>query len=99
MWLALEHNGGRARLAPISRYLEERVRFKDRFVGALQQLDVRAHVLWAQDDPVAVRAIGDKLATEIPGARHTRLPALGHYPMLEDPDRWSDAALDFLQSG
>ena len=98
MWRALEYNEGRRTLPLVSRYLAERVRFRRRFIGALEALDVPAHVLWAEDDPVAVRAIGDQLAAEIPGAVHTRLAGLGHYPMLEDPAAWSAAALQFLAS-
>ncbi len=96
MYLALEHNGGRAVLPAVSQYLDERMRFMQRFVGALERLDVPAHVLWADDDPVAVRAIGDQLAREIPNAEHTRLPGVGHYPMLEDPGAWGAAVLRFL---
>jgi pimeloyl-ACP methyl ester carboxylesterase len=96
MWRALEHDGGRLLLPRISRYLEERVRFRDRFVGALQRLDIAAHVLWADADPVSVSAIGDALAAMIPGAAHTVLPGVGHYPMLEDPVAFSDATTNFL---
>lgn len=97
MWLAVEHNDGRAVLPAVSRYLDERVRYRSRFIGALTALDVPAHVLWADDDPVSVRAIGAKLAAEIPGAAYTRLAGVGHYPMLEDPGAWSSAALAFLR--
>jgi pimeloyl-ACP methyl ester carboxylesterase len=45
---------------------------------------------------VAVPAIAERLAAEIPGARLTWLDELGHYPMLEDPEAWSRAVLGFL---
>jgi pimeloyl-ACP methyl ester carboxylesterase len=103
MYDALEHDGGRARLPSLARYIDERMRFQPRWVGALTRLDVPAHVLWADEDPIAVRAIGDALAGEIgtagPRAQatavHTRLAGLGHYPMVEDPVAYADAALAF----
>jgi pimeloyl-ACP methyl ester carboxylesterase len=47
-------------------------------------------------DPIALPAVAQRLAAEIPGARLTWLDDLGHYPMLEDPERWSAAVLRFL---
>jgi pimeloyl-ACP methyl ester carboxylesterase len=41
--------------------------------------------MWGRKDPVAVFAIAERLAHEIPGARLVPLDALGHYPQVEDP--------------
>ena len=45
---------------------------------------------------MAVKAIAEQLAREIPGAALTWLEDLGHYPMLEAPSRWAEAVLGFL---
>jgi len=95
-WELLLHNDGRKHLPLISRYHEDRWRFWHRWIGALTRLhDLPAHVLWGRHDPVAVAAIGEQLAREIPNARMTWLE-LGHYPMLEDPVAWSSALLAAL---
>jgi pimeloyl-ACP methyl ester carboxylesterase len=96
LWLMGSADGGRAVLPGITQYLRERYTYWDRWIGALIKLDIPCHILWAQDDPVAVAAIGEQLYREIPGAVITRLECLGHYPMLEDPARWAEAALMFL---
>ncbi len=98
MWQGVTSGGGRARTAQVASYLGERVRFRHRWIGALTRLDLPAHVLWAREDPVALPAIAETLAGEIPGARLTWLDGVGHYPMLEAPGRWSAAALDFLDA-
>lgn len=95
-WEALTHGGGQARLAEVSRYHEDRWRFWHRWIGALTRLDLKTHVLWGRRDPVAVPAIAEQLAREIPGARLTWLEDLAHYPMLEAPQRWAEAALQGL---
>jgi pimeloyl-ACP methyl ester carboxylesterase len=74
------------------------VRFHARWVGALEALDLPAHMLWGRRDPVAVPAIAEQLARETPGAKLTWLDDLGHYPMLEAPARWAGAALGFLDA-
>jgi pimeloyl-ACP methyl ester carboxylesterase len=96
MWALLIRDDGRERLPAISGYLHERRRFRQRWIGALTRLDLPVHVLWAREDPVAVAAIAEQLAREIPGARLSWLEGVGHYPMLEAPERWAGAALDFL---
>jgi pimeloyl-ACP methyl ester carboxylesterase len=96
MWEDLIAGGGRKRLAAVAGYMNERVRFRERWIGALTRLDVPAHILWGGRDPVALPAVARALAAEIPGAKATWLDELGHYPMLEAPDRWAAAALAFL---
>jgi pimeloyl-ACP methyl ester carboxylesterase len=96
MWEGLVRDGGRERVVALAGYMEERVRFRARWVDPLTRLDLPCHVLWGRRDPVAVPAIAEQLAREIPGARLTWLDEVGHYPMLESPERWSLAALDFI---
>jgi pimeloyl-ACP methyl ester carboxylesterase len=95
-WELLMANDGRAHLPVISRYHDDRWRFWHRWIGALTRLDLPTHIVWGRRDPVAVPAIAEQLAREIPGARLTWLDDLGHYPMIEHPARWSAAVLDPL---
>jgi len=99
LWDGIRTHDGHLRTTQISSYLTERVRFRYRWVGALERLDVPFHVLWGRRDPVAVPAIAERLAAIVPGAVLTWLDDLGHYPMLEDPERWSRAVLDFVDGG
>ncbi len=98
IWLGMIHAGGRLRMHAISGYIAERYRFRERWVGALRRFDRPALVLWARRDPVAVQAIGRGLAGIIPSARLEWLDELGHYPMLEDPDAWTDRLVEFVDS-
>jgi pimeloyl-ACP methyl ester carboxylesterase len=96
LYAGIEHDGGRLLLPAISSYLDERVRFRERWIGALTRLDVPTHVLWGRRDPIAVPAMAEQLAREIPGATLTWLDELGHYPMIEDAARWANAANAWL---
>ena len=98
MWLGMVHSGGRSRMHAISSYIDERYRFYDRWVGALERIGLPTLILWGQLDPVAVAAIGAGLAERIEGARLAWLEDLGHYPMLEDPEGWTTPLLGFLDS-
>jgi pimeloyl-ACP methyl ester carboxylesterase len=98
MWELLERAGGCLRAPQLSTYQDDRVRFRERWIGSLERLDLPAHVLWGRRDPIAVPAIAQKLAGEIPRAKLTWLDDLGHYPMVEDAPRWADAAASFLRN-
>ncbi|HRI66020.1 MAG TPA: alpha/beta hydrolase [Polyangium sp.] len=96
-WDLLEHDNGKYVLPAISSYLDERTRFRERWIGALRRLDIPAHVCWGRRDPIAVPAIAEKLATTITGARLTWIEELGHYPMLENPTQWAENILSFYK--
>lgn len=94
-WTLLTRADGKRRLGVITRYLLERQRLWDRWIGALTRLEMPTLVLWGAEDPVAVPAIAEALAGEIPGARLQWLPGLGHYPMVEGPQEWAESLLAF----
>lgn len=96
MWQLLVREDGRARLPRIGQYLDERVRFRARWIGALQQADLPVHLLWGRQDPIALPAVAEQIARETPGAMLTWLDALGHYPMLEDPTGYASALTGFV---
>lgn len=97
LWEAANYRDGRMRLPKISQYLRERVTFWHRWIGALERLDIPAHILWGKKDPIAVPIIAEQLEKEIPNSQLTWLNDLGHYPMLEDPEAWASAALAFWE--
>ncbi len=89
---------GHLRLPRIILYYNERVRFRERWIGALKSLDCPSLILWGTDDPVAVIAIAEKVASETPGAKLVRLEGVGHYPQLEAPDLVVEQLERFLDS-
>lgn len=98
MWAAVVHDGGRERLPATISYIAERYRFGARWTHALTAYDGPAHVLWGRRDPVAVAAIAERLATELPRAELQWLERLGHYPMLEAPEEWAGAVVAYLDA-
>lgn len=95
LWELLTMNDGKKVLARITRYIDERYKNWDRWIGAWSSTRIPAHILWAKNDPIAIPAIAKALFTDNPNARLTMLDHLGHYPMLEDPERWANRAMEF----
>jgi pimeloyl-ACP methyl ester carboxylesterase len=89
---------GHLRLPQLMGYVPERYKFSRRWIGALERFDLPALILWGARDPVAVLAIGERLAVEIPRARLVRMDDLGHYPQLEDAARVARELNAFVES-
>jgi len=97
MWEGLIARSGREVLAKVSRYTLERSHFWYRWIGALRETAIPAHILWGDQDPVAVPAIARALKEDMPHARLEWLEGVGHYPMLEATEQWSAMVTDFIK--
>lgn len=89
-------NGGQSLLPRTIRYIEERRRSEDRFTGAIEHHPSPLDVVWGTDDPIAVVGMTDRLRQARPDATVTLLDGVGHFPMLEAPDRFLGAVLTAL---
>jgi len=98
MWFLLKNNNGKPVLPQITKYIDERYTYWDRWVGALKQTDLMVGLVWATKDPVAVKAIAKQLDSEIKNSRLFWLKKTGHYPMLENPELWTSLVFQALKT-
>ncbi len=82
---------GHLLLPRLIRYIEERRRSESRFTGAIERHPSPLTVVWGVDDPIAVAAMTDRLRRARPDATLVLLDGVGHYPMVEAPDRFVGA--------
>jgi pimeloyl-ACP methyl ester carboxylesterase len=92
-WSLICHNGGRTMGHELIAYLDERIRFAERWHGAITRWEGALSLAWGMLDPVATPAVLDALRELRPGVPVTEMPDLGHYPQLEDPGRVARAIL------
>jgi pimeloyl-ACP methyl ester carboxylesterase len=95
-WQLLTHNGGDSLLARTIRYIEDRRAEERRYTGAIEAHPAPLGIVWGELDPIAVHAMTDRLLEARPDARRTTLTGVGHYPMVETPDRYATAVLAHL---
>lgn len=77
-------------------YVRERVRYAERWHGAVGEWDGDLGLLWGLRDPVATTNVLDGLCELRPAARVVELPELGHYPQVEDPAAFADGVRELL---
>jgi pimeloyl-ACP methyl ester carboxylesterase len=94
MWFQLEYNQGKKVIHLLSNYINERYYFWHRWIGALKETQIPTKTIWARNDPVAVAAIAELLATEIPNNTLHWIENCGHFPMLERPEEWANHILN-----
>jgi len=97
-WQLLSHNGGDRLLARTIRYIEDRRAEEHRYTGAIESHPSPLGIVWGELDPIAVHAMTDRLLEARPDATRTTLEGVGHYPMVEAPDRFATAVLASLDS-
>ncbi len=87
-WDLIAMEGGERLLPRLIRYIEERRKNEARFTSALTEHPSPLTVIWGADDPIAVPAMAERLAQTRPDARVFLLDGVGHYPMVEAPERF-----------
>jgi len=94
-WRLIETNGGRRIAHRLIRYIDERTRFRERWVGALQASTIPLRLIDGPEDPVAGRHMADRYRELVPNADVVLLDGIGHYPQLEDSPGVLRAVLAF----
>ena len=84
-WELIRHNKGTRIMHQLVRYMPERIRHRDRWVGALQNTRAPLRVINGPDDPVSGAHMVARYRELIPKPDTVLLPGIGHYPQTEDP--------------
>lgn len=93
MWQQIEYNKGKNVIHLLSDYINQRYTHWDRWIGALKETKIPTDIIWAKEDPVAVKAIAELLTTEIKNNELFWIENCGHFPMLEKPKEWANLVL------
>lgn len=95
-WAQMTLNDGHRRFHQLIRYIQERRDNRSRWVGALQQARCPLAVIDGVEDPISGGHMVERFEELVPGHPTVRLAGLGHYPHLEDPQRFIEALASVL---
>ena len=71
--------------------------FNPRLKDWLHRIQVPAKVLWGESDRIVTPEYGQAWSRLIPGACFAKIPAAGHHPELEQPDRFVQEIAEFME--
>ena len=83
----LAHNDGHKVADRVLAYLDESEAQGERWRSAIRDWSKPIRLVWGMRDPLAGPAELEKLRALRPAAEVTELPAVGHFPQIETPDR------------
>lgn len=94
-WRLIRHDYGTAILHKLIGYIEDRRRFRERWVGALQRADVPLRFVAGAADPISGAEMVARYRELVLQPDAVELTDIGHYPQLEAPEAVLAAFLDF----
>jgi pimeloyl-ACP methyl ester carboxylesterase len=84
-WRLVRHGDGHLVMHRLMRYIPERRRHRERWVGPLARAHVPMRFVNGPEDPVSGRHMADRWREIVPDADVVLLDGIGHYPQVEDP--------------
>jgi pimeloyl-ACP methyl ester carboxylesterase len=98
-WHLTAHDGGHRMLPRAIRYIEDRRAEERRYTEPIEVHPSPLGIVWGALDPIAVVAMAHRLHERAAGSELVVLDDIGHYPMLEAPERFGAAVLRSLGGG
>jgi pimeloyl-ACP methyl ester carboxylesterase len=93
IWAATHRGDGERIAHRLIRYITDRQTNSDRWVAALERTRVPLAFVWGMLDPISGAHMAERIRERRPDAAFTALEDVGHWPMLEAPDRVVEALL------
>ncbi|MEO1654200.1 MAG: alpha/beta hydrolase [Bacteroidota bacterium] len=94
-WRLIQARDGLQAFPRLIRYMAERKKYRERWVGALSNSPIPLRLINGALDPVSGRHAGERYQTLIPEPDVVFLEKLGHYPHVENPRMVLDAFWEF----
>jgi pimeloyl-ACP methyl ester carboxylesterase len=95
MWTLIKTNHGERIMHKLIHYIPDRIKHRERWVGALQETNVPVKLIDGMLDPVSGAHMVVHFRKLIPNANVTELPQAGHYPQVQVPREVLQAYLEF----
>lgn len=96
-WQLWSAEGGDRLGHRLIRYILDRRRNRERWVGALQKTPVPLRLINGPEDPVSGAHMAERYRQLVPQPDIVSLPGIGHYPQVEAADSVADAFLEFIE--
>jgi pimeloyl-ACP methyl ester carboxylesterase len=93
IWAAFSRDRGNELAHRLIRYITDRERHAQRWVGALESTDVPLAFVWGMLDPISGAHMAERIRERLPASPLRALEDVAHWPPLEAPAAVVDALL------
>lgn len=94
-WALISEQNGQKIFHKLMRYIPERIRHRERWVGALIEARAPLRLINGGADPVSGKHLYTYYRETVPNADAVLFEDIGHYPQTEAPERTLEAFLEF----
>jgi len=95
----MDHHNGKYIFHKLIRYMAERRRFRERWVGALQNSPVPIRLINGAADPISGKHMAARYSELVPNPDVVLLDTIGHYPQTEAPEEVLKGCREFWGRG
>ena len=95
-WQLWSAKGGDRLGHRLIRYILDRRRNRERWVGAIQKTEVPLRLINGPEDPVSGAHMAERYRQLVPHPDIVSLPGIGHYPQVEAPEAVAKAFVEFI---
>lgn len=85
-WELITYNAGKKVFHLLIRYMKERIKYRKRWVGALQKTSCPMLLINGSMDPISGVHMAKRYRELIPDPKVVSLATIGHFPLLEAPE-------------
>lgn len=96
-WDLITYNNGKKVFHLLIRYMEERQRYRKRWVTALQCTSIPLRLINGTFDPISGKHMVDRYRQLVPNPDIIELKQIGHFPLIEAPKAVLEHYLDFIE--
>jgi len=94
-WSLIARQRGAQIMHRLIRYIPERLKHRERWVGALTRTRVPLRLIDGALDPISGAHMAERYRELVPNPDVILLPTIGHYPQVEAPDAVLSAFVEF----
>ena len=80
-------------------YIDERIKFRERWLSALQKADIPIRLIFGEADPIAGKHMAERFKDLVANPDVVLLDEIGHYPQLEAPELVLKHYFQFVNPG
>jgi pimeloyl-ACP methyl ester carboxylesterase len=96
LWSAFSGRKGQRLSAALLHYVADRSVDGDAWVTAMETTTLPSGFIWGPSDPVSGEHVIAEIERRMPHVQISRIPGVGHWPMLEDPGAVSTLLCEWL---
>ncbi|TCI91433.1 alpha/beta fold hydrolase [Tenacibaculum sp. M341] len=95
-WELMNYNKGKKIMHRLIRYMEERKKYRQRWVGALESTNIPLRLINGVVDPISGKHMADRYKELISNSDVILLDEIGHYPQTEAPEQVLKYYIEFV---